>query len=208
MLDALVHGKNREVARSAQPTVVEDRLQVAQNRDRPVAICHDSIDEVRPRGVQGRFVNRAAPVGQEIVRLCSEYFANPAHAFSPPLAFPPAELGKVASTSPTVQLACGPPINPYPGCFFPGHAFRPTGSENRLRPDICDGPRVRRGTPPCGGAVETARRRQPTARVAEVVDALDLGSSGATRGGSSPPSRIPGGARLEGLFLESPGGVS
>ncbi len=27
------------------------------------------------------------------------------------------------------------------------------------------------------------------ARVAELVDALDLGSSGATRGGSSPPSR-------------------
>ena len=27
------------------------------------------------------------------------------------------------------------------------------------------------------------------ARVAELVDALDLGSSGVTRGGSSPPSR-------------------
>ena len=29
----------------------------------------------------------------------------------------------------------------------------------------------------------------PTAKVAELVDALDLGSSGVTRGGSSPPFR-------------------
>lgn len=32
---------------------------------------------------------------------------------------------------------------------------------------------------------------RPRAGVAELVDALDLGSSGETRGGSSPPSRIP-----------------
>ena len=33
------------------------------------------------------------------------------------------------------------------------------------------------------------RNHTKTARVAELVDALDLGSSGAIRGGSSPPSR-------------------
>src|SRR5262245_22792080 len=33
-------------------------------------------------------------------------------------------------------------------------------------------------------------RRDAGARVAELVDALDLGSSGVTHGGSSPPSRI------------------
>src|SRR5262245_48046381 len=36
------------------------------------------------------------------------------------------------------------------------------------------------------------------ARVAELADALDLGSRGATRGGSTPPSRTRSGSRNEG----------
>ena len=45
---------------------------------------------------------------------------------------------------------------------------------------------------PCGLAIRTAPLDKVVvlgARVAELVDALDLGSSGETCGGSSPPSR-------------------
>ena len=53
------------------------------------------------------------------------------------------------------------------------------------------------------GALSRARlRRQivrnlPSAGVAELVDALDLGSSGESRGGSSPSARTMRSARLE-----------
>src|SRR5690606_7628690 len=64
---------------------------------------------------------------------------------------------------------------------FPGAGATARASE----PDAVTLLRVRQ--PACYTAASRSARAR--ARVAELVDALDLGSSGATRGGSSPPSR-------------------
>ena len=49
MLDALVDGQYRNVARAAQPASVEQQAEVAQHRDRPVAPRVHPVHEVRPR---------------------------------------------------------------------------------------------------------------------------------------------------------------
>ena len=52
VLDALVDREDRHVAGAAEPAVVEQRLQVAQDLRRAVGAGEDAIDEVRAREVE------------------------------------------------------------------------------------------------------------------------------------------------------------
>ena len=65
VLDALVDRQDRDVAGAAQAAGVEDRLEVAQHRGRPVGLRHDAIDEVGPGQVQVLLVEALRFVAQK-----------------------------------------------------------------------------------------------------------------------------------------------
>jgi hypothetical protein len=72
MLDALVHGKDRNVARAREAAVTEELLEAAQHRHRPIARVEDPIDGVRPGQVQRFLRDRRALVLEQRLRVLAQ----------------------------------------------------------------------------------------------------------------------------------------
>ena len=72
MLDALIHGKDRDVARPAQAAVTEERLEAAQDARVAVADRPDAIDEVGAGQVELVAGDRLAAVLQQVLRVLAE----------------------------------------------------------------------------------------------------------------------------------------
>ena len=69
VLDALIHGQDRDIARAAQPSVGENPLQTAQRTDAAVGFGPDAVHGVGSRQVQRLFVDGAAYVGEVVAGL-------------------------------------------------------------------------------------------------------------------------------------------
>ena len=69
VLNALVHGQNRDIARAAQPSVRENPLQAAQRTDVAVGFGPDAVHGVGSRQVQRLLVDGAAYVGEVVAGL-------------------------------------------------------------------------------------------------------------------------------------------
>jgi hypothetical protein len=82
VLDALVDGQQRQVARAGQAAVVEQRLQVAQHRRLAVGLGDDAVDEVRAGQMQPRRRDAAAFVLEKFVGLVAEQFDDVGHGAS------------------------------------------------------------------------------------------------------------------------------
>ena len=65
VLDALIDWQDRDVPRSAEATVREDRLQIPQHRDRAVGLGDDTVDEIGSRCVERAGGDRLALVAEE-----------------------------------------------------------------------------------------------------------------------------------------------
>src|ERR1035437_9883813 len=72
VLDALVHGEDRDVARAAQAAVLEDRLEAAEDARGAVADRPDPVDEVRSGQVELVAAHRLAAVLQQVLRVLAE----------------------------------------------------------------------------------------------------------------------------------------
>ena len=72
VLDALVDGQDRDVARAVEATVREQALQRAQDRRRAVAVLDDAVDEVGAGQVEAVPRDRGALVTEEVLRLLAE----------------------------------------------------------------------------------------------------------------------------------------
>ncbi len=79
MLDALVDRQDRHVAGAGEPAVIEQRLQPAEHRHRPVRVEVNALDEVRTRQVQRLFRNRLALVLQQAGGVGSEDLFDGGH---------------------------------------------------------------------------------------------------------------------------------
>ena len=79
VLDALIHGQDRDIARAAQAAVRENPPEAAQRADVAVGIRPDALHGVGSRQVQRLLVDRAAYVGEVITSLLPENFNSLAH---------------------------------------------------------------------------------------------------------------------------------
>src|SRR5439155_600785 len=77
VLDALIDGKNREVTRPIQTAMIEERLEIAQNRRFAVAPQPDAADKIGARQVELIFRDRFAPVLEQVTGAVTEDFFNP-----------------------------------------------------------------------------------------------------------------------------------
>ncbi len=88
MLDALVHGQDRDVAGATQAARVVHGLEAGQHARRPIRERHDPIVEVRPRQMQGLLRDRLAHVLEQ-AGVVPENLFEPAEARHTP--FNPAD---------------------------------------------------------------------------------------------------------------------
>ena len=72
MLDALVHGQDREVARAGQAAVREHLLQRAQHGHRPVRRREHAVHEVGTGQVEGLLGDALAAVLEEGARVAAQ----------------------------------------------------------------------------------------------------------------------------------------
>ena len=76
VLDPLVHRQDREVAGPGEPPVRVQALEIAQHPRMPVRRTEHGIDVVRARGPDARGRDAVADVGEQIVGLGAEEFAD------------------------------------------------------------------------------------------------------------------------------------
>ena len=72
VLDALVDGQDRDVARPGQAAGVDEPLQVAQHGRGTIGVDEDPVDEVRARQVQVVLGDRLALVLEQALGVVSE----------------------------------------------------------------------------------------------------------------------------------------
>ena len=72
VLDPLIDGQDAEVARAAEATVIEQLAQVPERRGAAVGVHIHAVDEVRPRDVQQRLIDRLAAVAEQIICIVTE----------------------------------------------------------------------------------------------------------------------------------------
>src|SRR5690606_6083469 len=72
MLDALVDGQDRQVARAPESTVGEQRLEVAKYAGRPVGRSVQPVDSVRARQLQPLLADTACLVAEKFVSVGAE----------------------------------------------------------------------------------------------------------------------------------------
>src|SRR5581483_4660910 len=77
VLDALVDRQDAQVAGPAEASVLEHRLQAAQDLVRPVRARDDLVEEVWPRQVQQVLVDRLAGVAEQRLGLVPEQLLDP-----------------------------------------------------------------------------------------------------------------------------------
>ena len=77
VLDALVDREDRHVAAPAEPAVVEDLLEAAQDLDRSIGAREGALDVVGPRRQDVFSLDRLAPVVQELAGAVAEGFLDP-----------------------------------------------------------------------------------------------------------------------------------
>src|SRR5438477_10200307 len=95
MLDALIYGQDREIARPGEPPVIKERLQSAQDRRIAITVRPDAINEIRAGRMDLVFRDclrsmveqRACAVSQQFLYLlerCAGAFEFGSHLMTPP----------------------------------------------------------------------------------------------------------------------------
>ena len=84
MLDSLVDRQDREIAGATETSVIEDALEVAQDRDRTIALSEHTVDVIRPRQVQRSAGDGLTLVTQKGLGFGPEQIGNGTHGLGSP----------------------------------------------------------------------------------------------------------------------------